>query len=914
MASIKNIISFYRSCYQHDLRSVSIPHMLSSKVKHLQVLDTFEILTSRHGKVPVDTVWASEADTHLQLHSSEEVLYLCALFVKGRIKVLGKEKKALIPLVIYDVDLDLDNDVYFLEPDLGNPLVNPAFLSFFKGEGRGENLSQEDFSGWFPTGRWDFENLISLHKKLLTDFPQLDVECMEEIIRDRAPETELEKIHRSKASSWDRKLIPALALGVFDRAKGSRGILKELDILRASNELSIPLTQLFHPSPQKTTTTSTSKIISPVALSKAQQAVLHSADQYPLSLVIGPPGTGKSFTIAALAADYISKGKSVLIASKNNQAGRVVAHKIEADFGLKGIVVKTGRSSYRQILLRRFNDILSGFLVSGIPAKQLEEAESDLKRKERDIQKLETTLSKQVKQEVYWGRILSKSNPNLVDRFRLYFIRNKKASAPRMWEMKKELDKKRRRYYRAARTYILLRHNHFLYRKLATHRKDLVSMTKALSQDTGNLIQHYFDRINFKIILDGMPVWICNASDIHNILPLVPNLFDVVVIDEATQCDVASSIPLLQRGKKAVIVGDPKQLRHLSFLSVKHQEKLGAENQLSPYEVNQYDYRKKSILDLVLDVIPGQDQLAFLNEHYRSMPAIIRFSNRRFYSDSLKVMTSTPSNQQQMAVNLYQVNGTRDESGKNLAEAEIIVEKLQQLIESESGLTASMCQSVGILSPFRLQVSLLRTLVRKTLDAHQIRRHRILVGTPYHFQGEERDVMFLSFAVDDQTHPSTFIYLNREDVFNVSITRARAAQHVFSSIQPDRLKAESIFGQYLSENRSPKSVDTIHPAHEQQDEFALEVVQVIKGWGIDFVRQSYCIAGIDLDLVVVREGRTYSIDLIGYPGETQAMYDHEHINMMQRIDVPVFAISYSSWVLQRKTAQKKLKQFLFEEG
>ena len=81
--------------------------------------------------------------------------------------------------------------------------------------------------------------------------------------------------------------------------------------------------------------------------------------------------------------------------------------------------------------------------------------------------------------------------------------------------------------------------------------------------------------------------------------------FDLVIIDEATQCDIASSLPILQRGKAAVIVGDPKQLKHISFLSTKQQQYLIQENQLDKLPFQQLDYRNKSILDLVSAILPS---------------------------------------------------------------------------------------------------------------------------------------------------------------------------------------------------------------------------------------------------------------------------------------------------------------------
>ena len=80
-----------------------------------------------------------------------------------------------------------------------------------------------------------------------------------------------------------------------------------------------------------------------------------------------------------------------------------------------------------------------------------------------------------------------------------------------------------------------------------------------------------------------------NLSDAASILPLQRDMFDLVIIDESTQCDIASSFPVLQRGKRAVVVGDPKQLRHLSFLPRERQEAIADRYSLSAPTVARFD-------------------------------------------------------------------------------------------------------------------------------------------------------------------------------------------------------------------------------------------------------------------------------------------------------------------------------------
>jgi superfamily I DNA and/or RNA helicase len=68
-------------------------------------------------------------------------------------------------------------------------------------------------------------------------------------------------------------------------------------------------------------------------------------------------------------------------------------------------------------------------------------------------------------------------------------------------------------------------------------------------------------------VANVMPGWAVTSLSAKGRVPFESGLFDLVVIDEASQCDIASVLPLLFRAKRAVIIGDPQQLRHISRLT-----------------------------------------------------------------------------------------------------------------------------------------------------------------------------------------------------------------------------------------------------------------------------------------------------------------------------------------------------------
>ena len=170
-------------------------------------------------------------------------------------------------------------------------------------------------------------------------------------------------------------------------------------------------------------------------------------------------------------------------------------------------------------------------------------------------------------------------------------------------------------------------------RRLKIHAKSLISNRKR--QQTNILEEE-----DFKPLLEAFPCWCVTTYAVSDSLPLKPGMFDVAIIDEASQCDIASCFPILFRAKRAVIVGDDKQLPHLSFL-----EKAKEQSFLSQYGIpDKYQliwrFRTNSMFDLA-DYYSINSVM--LDEHFRSLPPVINFSNHEFYNDRIRVMRKDKS-------------------------------------------------------------------------------------------------------------------------------------------------------------------------------------------------------------------------------------------------------------------------------
>lgn len=900
---LSNVLSYFRSCYQADNRAVNLTNFFSFKVKYPLILETAELLQGKLAWYPVATNWGLKIKKELAIYGKERALYCCPFFLSGKTSIVGKAQRILAPLYLYPCQLIEDKEVFYVALESNSAIINPFIAAVLKNNQSDDSGIYEQLMKALPQGYIGFDEHHFIEKTLGIMFPDLDISLLDEY--PNLWTKDMLKGLRPKTKNAF-KMIPAIGIGVVQKSSASRGILNELAQIAASNNFSAPLSDLFFPSIKLPKPKPKPVVLTPVSLSKSQQAIFKSAEEYTQTLVIGPPGTGKSFTIAALATHFMNVGKSVLIASKNNQAVDVVADKIEQDFKLPGVVIRAGKSNYKKLLKERIQALLNGINVQKHRTSKLQ---SDIAILARKIAALEKGILQKEGKELKRGHFLQSYTGNMWDWIQRKWMERQITYQVPYWEeveLMEELELQKHK-----KTQELLRKNfqnrvaHMIY----DNRSTLKTLLKALKARTGNKKADYFEQINYKKLLKALPIWIVTGADISQALPLEKELFDLLIIDEATQCDIASMLPLMQRAKKAIIVGDPKQLRHISFLSMEQQFLLSKQHGLEGYPFEQFNYRENSLLDLVSDTIHAQSQVHFLNEHYRSQPDIIQFSNRYFYQNGLKIMTETPANTQKQNVFLHHCEGKRTGRGYNQKEAMAILEHIQRIIQQEKDLTADLCQRIGVLSPFREQVNYLQKLVDKELTLREIQTHRILIGTPHAFQGEERDVMLLSFTVDNETHASTFQYLNKEDVFNVSITRARSTQHLFLSVDLNQLKKENLFSRYLEQVSRP-ILKAIPVDSGVRDFFMEDLLHELEGWNLDKIYKTYSIAGVEMDVVIVHLGKTYCIDLIGYPGAYAAAFPIERYKMLSRIGVKTFTLPYSLWCLDKERCLKGLEAFL----
>jgi very-short-patch-repair endonuclease/RecA/RadA recombinase len=274
-----------------------------------------------------------------------------------------------------------------------------------------------------------------------------------------------------------------------------------------------------------------------------------------------------------------------------------------------------------------------------------------------------------------------------------------------------------------------------------------------------------------------LPVSAITSLSARRRLPLREAVYDLLIIDEASQCDIASMVPLLMRAKRVAVIGDKQQLNHICLLSKQTDLSQILSNEIEP----RWSYRGSSIYDLA-ESMTESENIIQLRDHHRSFLDIIQFSNQEFYDNTLRIATDysrlqSPNNGEPiLGMQWMNVKGKaiRPENGGayNLKEAEGVIRILRRL-----AMELDFDGSIGVTTPFHLQAEMITKALERDAELrnHLELHNKILIDTVHKFQGDERDVIIFSPVVSEGTKSQSLMFLKSTgNLFNVAITRARA--------------------------------------------------------------------------------------------------------------------------------------------
>ncbi len=331
-----------------------------------------------------------------------------------------------------------------------------------------------------------------------------------------------------------------------------------------------------------------------------------------------------------------------------------------------------------------------------------------------------------------------------------------------------------------------------------------LSEIQSITENQKSLNVNKFMEKHWTEIFESVNVWLLPATSVSNFFPLEPQMFDIVIIDEASQMLVEKAIPLMYRAKQLVISGDDKQLKP----SVNKEKRIFIDEQ---------ELKIKNVLVPpfgLQDALKNKFPNFLLNYHYRSRyTELIAFSNSFIYNKSLYVSTPKVYDKSNPPIVWHKIDGAKMVGGKNLKEANEVVKKTIELIQNNPDST------IGIIAFTFEQKELIQERLNEMAKKNDeldlfIRTNSftgegedtsLFVKNVSEVQGDERDNIVFSIGFAKQSngeYPSDLGEIskeNGENRLNVAITRAKEKIVVVSSVEPNDMNfpTEDIGGQLL---------------------------------------------------------------------------------------------------------------------
>ncbi len=544
-------------------------------------------------------------------------------------------------------------------------------------------------------------------------------------------------------------------------------------------------------------------LIFPFGCNKSQYKAAANAISNHVSVIEGPPGTGKTQTILNIIANLLVRGKTVQIVSNNNSAIENIQEKLSSPkYGLDFFTASLGRVEKKEAFISSQTGVypdFSSWPENGVTVQQITERGrtlqkiyefnnrlAELKEEKQTAeaeqkhfllscaenlsldfcsflpsglllklyQETEAFLSGRQKYG-FWGKILfrlryrfsvkqiisSDSSSLLPGIMKMYYER-------RLSELESEIEELRQKLEGSDAGFLekqfsdesLAFFKSYLKKKYGTGKKRTVFKAEDLWRNSSNFLLEY-------------PVVLSTTYTAGSSLGR-DGYFDYVIMDEASQVDVVTGALSMTCAENAVIVGDDKQLPNV----VTGQQKQILQGIFDKAKIPEaYNFASHSFLESFYSLLEGKIPKTVLSEHYRCDPLIIGYCNQRFYNNQLTVMTQ---NSQDVLNLVTAVSGNHQREHTNLRQAQIIKQEILPVLDMEH-------REIGIISPYRNQAALLRQII----DDPDIE-----TDTVHKFQGREKDVIIYCTVDDTVTD-----FSDNANLINVAVSRAKKKLFVVAS-------------------------------------------------------------------------------------------------------------------------------------
>lgn len=383
---------------------------------------------------------------------------------------------------------------------------------------------------------------------------------------------------------------------------------------------------------------------------------------------------------------------------------------------------------------------------------------------------------------------------------------------------------------------------------------------------------------------DAVPVWIMPISIMAESFDPSTTRFDVVIIDEASQADLNALIPLYL-GKQIIVVGDHEQVTPLGVGKGQTILENLRKSMLQDIPNSHLFDNLSSIYDIGRQSFGDAIRLV---EHFRCVPEIIAFSNQLSYEGKIKPLRESNSTDIKPACVGWRVDGIRD-GDTNKGEARRIIDTIKAMILHPR----YAHKSIGIISMLgEPQALLIQSMLHKEIPGVEIEKRRIQAGISGEFQGDERDIMFLSMVDSAATEgplrttgEGAFELIKKR--YNVAASRARDQMWVMHSFDPDvHLKSADLRLKLLQHVRDPLASLRAYNQEVGKTEspFERDVLKRLTDAGYR-VKSQWQVGYFRIDMVVEGAGKRLAVECDGdryHPMEKLAE-DMERQSILERL-------------------------------
>ena len=492
-----------------------------------------------------------------------------------------------------------------------------------------------------------------------------------------------------------------------------------------------------------------------------QLRTIYNSLKYPVTYVQGPPGTGKTQTILNIVVNCLMNNKTLLIASNNNVPIDGIKDKLYlGKYNNKAIlfpIIRLGNKKYIAEALKKIKELYE-FETKDVPKEELL---FNLKEKSNERNKILREKLSNFERRIDLAQNLEFINKLLLKGSYWLLEQEKKEQEDRLHQIPETTDDNLKGIFE------VIKDNHQLLQYF--YFECLRYIKRLKTKEYSELIQILYIPDEEEQVKE-FNKWMANDENLERFTKVFPIIlttnissrklgqkfkFDLLTIDEAGQCDIATSLIPISKCKNMVLIGDTNQLKPIVVFEESKNDRL-----MKQFEMDEvYDYFNNSILSAYkrIDNISGDILLSY---HYRCGKKIINYSNMRFYESKLNLTAIKRLGE----VKLLDVNNVNHKNkNSQLEEAKEIVNYIRD----------NKLSDVFIITPFRNQEEVINHYLTEAKEKGEIDAS-VSCGTIHKVQGQENKTIIISTAISKQTAPKTYDWIkDNSQLINVGVTRAK---------------------------------------------------------------------------------------------------------------------------------------------